>query len=255
MSYQLLTHFKTLPGTNKSCSLVFCALLLPFLSVYAQVPQAIETEETNVDGIRALAVGFEGDLRTLHLLDANRQSAGTIRLMLRSYSHPFEAPIVDGRIIFGVEAGVDEENEPVYRPIGSVPWSRSFSDRALVFIPKSFMNQPGMDQPYLIRMINLAEKDFKRGSTKIINFTPITGYVRFGEHRAAIEAGKSTTFPEITEVLPYNMAELAVYYRANDEAKAVLDTRMRYLDGSRYLFILYPDLKNQRVGFASIRGQ
>jgi hypothetical protein len=223
-----------------------------FSSGWAQSASDPVAESIDSNPIRALTVGFEEDLRDLHVLDANLQSAGSIRLVLRGYSRSFVAPITEGRILIGIAAGQDEEGEAVYEPIASIPWSPAYTNRALIFIPKSFLNQPDFNYAYLVRPIDMSPGSFAPGTARIVNFSPITVYLRFGEHRMAVEAGRSTSTSRVSEVLPGNMVYLNVYHLVGEEPNTVMESRIRYLDDLRYLIVVYPDFINRKLGVASI---
>jgi hypothetical protein len=245
-------HLHLNSPTRLVYAILFGLSLLMAASSAQEISSSEEGTEVESNTIRSLAVGFEDGLRELHILDAGMRSVGTTRLVLCGYSRPFIAPVVNGRINFGVEAGLNEENLMTYQVVASVPWSASYSERALVFIPKSFANNPELTQPYVVRPMDMSQKNFKPSTTKVVNFTPITAYILVGEHRAVVEAGKVFNIPEVTEVLPGNMALLNVYNRIDGEVNTVIETRFRYLDRMRYLIVVYPDFVNQKMGVAAI---
>lgn len=241
------------PGLSGMRLLLLLSLATPFALTQAQTKQSgpaapvVESHE-----IRALAVGIEDDLRGLHILDASNQSVGTIRLRERSFSKGFTCPIIEGQIHLGVEAGVNEANEPIYSRIASVPWEVSFKKVAMVFIPNSFIADPKITQAYVIKPMDMGGDRYESGTTKVVNFAPVTAYVSFGEHREAIERGQIKVLPKIEQVLPGNMAQLNVYHLIDEKPVTVSEGRMRYLERIRYLIVLYPDYVNRKMGVASI---
>jgi hypothetical protein len=227
-------------------------LATPLASIQAQTAQPEAATVIESQEIRALAVGIEDNLRVLHILDASNQSVGTIRLRERSYSNPFTCPIIEGQIHLGVEAGVNEANEPIYSRVATVPWKSSFTKVAMVFIPKSFIADPKVTQAYVIKPMDMSEDGYESGTTKVVNFAPVTAYVSFGEHREAVERGQMKVLPKIEQVFPGNMAQLNVYHLIDEKPVIVTETRMRYLERIRYLIVLYPDFVHRKMGVASI---
>ena len=254
MLRKFLNHAKALLGIGKSRFLMLCALLMLFVSAHAQAqaPKETETERINSPKIRALAVGFENDLRNLHLLDADGGSAGTIRLMLLSYSRPFEAPINKGLITFGVEDGVDANGITQYRPVASVAWAPEDEKLALIFIPRNFRGQANDDEAYFIRKMNMSANSFALGSTTVLNLSSAVSYVTIGEHEKTIQPHQEVTISEVNDVLSANMVGLKVAYRAEEEIHTIKQTRIRYLKRLRYLIILYSDIEKRRVELALV---
>ncbi|NBB79217.1 MAG: hypothetical protein GVY36_07175 [Verrucomicrobia bacterium] len=237
----------------KQLSLLLFAVYIATASARAQTPVTEPgTGRAETSEIRALAVGLEGDLRELHILDGENQSVGTLQLMVRSFSAKFVCPIVEGSIRFGLKSGVDEEGETLYSPLATVPWKDEFTAVTLVFIPKSYSAQADLEQPYTIQVMDMGADDFESGTTKVVNFAPVTAYVRFGEHKKVVEYGQAVTIPKINEVMRANMVQLNVYHMVGDDPHTVKKTRVRYLERIRYLIVLYPDVVNRRMGVASI---
>ncbi len=231
--------------------ITLCCIICPIFSAYGQGLDRPGASRSTPP-IRAMAVGLEGDLRVLEILDANLDSIGRLRLGIRSYSSQFTCPIVDGKIVFGIKGGFDEEGKQLYKPIASTVWKPEYKKICLVFIPKSFTGNQDMDVPYLVRVMDMGDKNYELGTTKVINFSPVTAYVQFGEHKEILERGKTALIPKIEKIRGANMAQLNVYFLRDDKPQTVMQTRMRYLERIRYLIVVYPDFVNKRLGVSTI---
>jgi hypothetical protein len=230
-----------------------CFMFLTLYKASAQSPQTSQSGSSQTPTLRALAVGFEDGLRVLEILDSNLKSTGQLRLNLRSYSAEFTCPIIDGKVIFGIENGKNAEGQTIYKPVGTVAWNPDFKKVCLVFIPKSFTG--GSDTAravYDIKAMDMSERDFALGSTKVVNLSPVKAYLRLGEHKKVIERGESIVIPKVEEVSDANMTQLNVYYLADGAPQNVMQTRIRYLKRIRYVIVLYPDFENKRLGVSSI---
>lgn len=202
--------------------------------------------------MRLMAVGYEDKLSLLHPLDKENKSTGAIFLPLRSMSAPVELPYVEGVIRFGVEDGVNELGEPNYKVVAKLLWDKAQPNGCLVFIPKSFSGNEKLKAPYLLRVMDMDLERFEPGTTRVFNFAPVTGYVRFGEHKMNVKPYSTTQIPKVTEVLRANMAQLNVYHLIEEKSHTVMQKRIRYLPNIRYLILLYPDFHNKRMGVAAI---
>lgn len=202
--------------------------------------------------IKLMAVGYQDDLKILHALDRENKSTGAFFLPLRSMSSPREFPYVEGLIRFAIEDGVNEIGETKYKVVATLSWDKAQPDGCMVFIPKSFTGNEDQKMPYLLRVMDMSENNFKQGTTRVFNFSPVTGYLKFGEHNASVQPYSITVIPQLKELLRANMAQLSVYHLIETESHTVMEKRIRYLEDIRYLIILYPDFRNKRMGVAAI---
>lgn len=200
--------------------------------------------------LRALAVGFSQDLKQLEILDANQKSVGKLSLRLRRYSQEFQCPIVNEHLVFGVEDGVDEFGNKKYRPVSAVKWNPSYQKTCLIFIPQEFQGNNAGKEPYKIVTMNMDPKTFRPGHTRVANFSPAQTLFRIGEHKQVVESGQIATIEKVNELKRMNMAQVEVYYSFEGKANNILQTRVRYLDQTRYFAIIYPDFLHRKIRVA-----
>ena len=226
-------------------------------SVAAQSPGTEEPSEHETAPIRAIAVGYENDLEQLHILNRSSEtgmfeSVGMLNLRLFSYSRAFSCPIVEGRLFFGVENGVDVDGITQYRPVASVAWAPQYKQIALVFIPNSYRGRASGNDAYTISRMDMSTSSFALGSIKAINLSPAVSYIMIGEHKETVQPKQVVNISEVKDVLAANMVSLRVAYQAKEEIRMIKQTRIRYLKRLRYLIILYPDIENRRIGLAFV---
>lgn len=219
----------------------------------AQSQTPSQSDSAEVPRLRALTVGFENNLRTLEILDASMQSIGQLTLRELAFSEEFTSPIVEGKLIFGVPNGFDEEGKPLFKPVASVKWNNSMRQTCLIFLPKSLVGKSQSTQEYGIQLMDMSPSKFKFGHTKILNFTPLNTMIRMGEHREKVAAWGSADLSKINDVTDLNMAQIEIYYMHNDKVHTAHQTRIRYLDRVRYITLIYPDLQNKRIAVNIIK--
>jgi hypothetical protein len=219
----------------------------------AQSQTAPESESVEVPRLRALTIGLENNLTTLEILDGSLQSIGQLALREQAFSEEFTSPIVEGKLIFGVPNGTDEEGKPLFRQVASVKWNRSMRQTCLIFVPKSLVGKSQNANDYGIQLLDMSPSAFKFGHTKILNFTPLNTMVRMGEHKEKVAAWGSANLSKINDVTELNMAQIEVYYIFNDKVHTAHQTRIRYLDRVRYITLIYPDIQNKRIAVNIIK--
>lgn len=224
--------------------------LTAFLSLFilssAAHSQSTTSDEVSGTQLRAIAIGLQNNLRELHLLDSSMQSTGKLSLRKLAFSREFTSPIVEGQLIFGIPNGVDEDGEPLYKPVASVPWKASNRQACLFFIPKSLVGKNQGTKEYAIQVLDMSRK-FKPGHTVVMNFTPLDTMVRMGEHKTVIKGWAKDSFSEVADVDEMNMAQIQVYYKHNNTVYNPFNAPIRYLGNIRYITLIYPDIKNRRM--------
>lgn len=232
-------------------------LSLWITTVEAQPPtpaqSPAQSDSQQIQRLRALAIGIENELKDLEILDATMQSVGQLSLRKLSFSEEFSCPLVEGKLIFGVPNGTDEEGLPLFKPVASVKWDPSVRQTCLIFIPKSLAGKSQSSQEYGVQVMDMSPSAFKIGHTKILNFTPLNTMVRMGEHKEKVGAWEKADLSKITDVTDLNMAQVEVYYEHNNKIHTAHQTRIRYLDRVRYITLIYPDIVNKRVSVNIIK--
>lgn len=227
---------------------IHCALTV-VLSLWISTTTAHSQEtqaETKVSQLRALAVGYENELKELEILDATLQSVGKLKLRKLSFSTAFTCPVVEGKLIFGIPAGIDEEGQPIFKPVASVNWKSSYREVCLIFIPKSLAGQSQGNTEYSVQLMDMSSK-FKLGHTKILNLTPFDTMIRVGEHKTSLKPWGKFEIKQVKELTGVKMAQLDVFYKYNDTIHSANQSRYRYLERTRYITFIYPDIRNKRV--------
>lgn len=198
--------------------------------------------------IRAVAVGLEGELKVLELLDAELQSVGQLSLRKFAFSKEFTCPIVEGQLRFGAPDGVDKKGKPKFRLVASLDWQESDNEMCLLFLPKSLMvdgKQAATD--YTIQLLDMGTDSFELGHTQFINLTSFETKVHVGEHTASLAAWDELTLPTISEVNDMNMAPMDVSYIEEGTEHKAFNNQLRILGNTRHIAFIYSDHKNDRV--------
>lgn len=229
---------------------VFISLFAILATAHSQQPSVTSSADRvkEVVGLKltSIAIGLENDLKKLEILDAMGQSVGQIGLRKFAFSREFTCPVVEGKLIFGVPNGFDEEGKPLYKVVASKNWQQSNKQACLIFIPKSLVGNRAGSNEYLIQTLDMSQK-FQLGHTKVINFTPFETMVRLGEYKKTIKPWSQSDVSEIKQLTGVKMAQISVLYNYNGELKNVRQSRFRYLEDTRYITFIYPDIKNKRV--------
>lgn len=230
-------------------------LSISTVSSIAQTTPIEPEEATSIKAplMRALAIGLQDELSELEILDAKLQSVATVNLRKFKFSSPFRCPIVNGKLVFGVQSGVNEEGIPVYKPVAVTDWDRSMAQSCLIFIPMQLRGGSDNGIEYAIHKLDMSQSSFDRGHTKVLNFTPFDTIMQMGEHKAATNAWGTSNVPEVKELGRMNMAQIGVFYKYNNSIRNPFQTQIRYLDQTRYLAIIYPDLVNKEVGVKIVK--
>jgi len=221
---------------------------LSFLLCLWGCPLILNGENLQSAPLRALSVGYEQELRDLVILDANMQSSGQLSLRRFRFSKMFKCPIVDGQLVFGISDGINEKGTPQFREVASVEWKHSYGNSCLLFLPKSLKGEttPGSSE-YSIQIVDMKTNSFKPGHIKIINTTPWRTMVRAGEHEKGIAAWEVAELSKIEEIGPSRMTQLIVSYTKEDSQYHAHQSRIRYLESTRYFVLIYTDMKTKRV--------
>ncbi|MGJ8640108.1 MAG: hypothetical protein ACSHYA_12030 [Opitutaceae bacterium] len=226
----------------------FFGLLIATMATHAQPVPAVPIEpvSTKTPPLRALTIGILDDLRNLEILDANMQPAGRLSLREFSFSSAFRCPIVDGRLIFGTQNGTNEEGVPVYKPVAAIKWDSSLKQSCLIFIPANLRGDKS-GAKYVIQNLDMSPAKFKPGHTKVLNFTPVDTVTMMGEHKVSTSKWGTSSMPTVKDVTSLNMTQMGVYYKHKDRVHNPYQTQIRYLDQTRYLTIIYPNIENKRI--------
>ncbi|MGJ8653599.1 MAG: hypothetical protein ACSHX8_10035 [Opitutaceae bacterium] len=215
---------------------------------------ASESKSIESPKIRALAIGLEGGLKDLEILDANLKSSGKLSLRQFAFSKTFTCPIVDGEIRFGVPSGTSITGKKKFRQVASFKWKDSYEQVCLLFLPKSLMVDDSRSTiEYTIQLINMSTDSFELGHTKIVNLTPLNTIVNAGEHNATVAAWDRLDFPKIEKTTGVNMAQLDVSYIKEGTEHNAYQTRMRYQETTRYITIIYTDTEKDKVSVCIVK--
>lgn len=204
--------------------------------------------------LRALAVGYEQNLKTLEILDADMQSVGKLPLRKFNFSKTFTCPIVERRLIFGIANGKDEAGKLKYKQVASIDWENNYERSCLLFIPKSIQGdteQGGLE--YTIQVMDMNADSFKPGVIKTINLTPWEMLVNVGEHEEILAPWNQTVFSKIEELDKMNMAQIEISYIKKGTSYNAFQSRMRYLPGTRYIILTYSDIDNDQVAVSVVK--
>ncbi|CAA6677581.1 MULTISPECIES: hypothetical protein [unclassified Lentimonas] len=212
-----------------------------------------ESAVTGANQLRAISVGLENDLKEMVILDASLQSVGKLSLRSFGFSQPFSCPIVDGNLVFGVPNGMDEDGKPLFKPVASVKWKSSYKQACLLFIPKSLVGKSESTKEYAIQVLDMSPRGFEFGHTKLMNLTPFDTMVRIGEHQSKLKPWSNSDVSKIKELTGVKMAQIGVYYLYDDTIHNAKQTRFRYMEDTRYITVIYPDIQNKRIEVRTIK--
>ena len=217
--------------------------------LFVSKPAALESPE-----IRALAVGFENGLENLEILDAKLKPVGQLALRQFGFSKAFTCPIVEGKIRFGVRDGSTIIGKKKYRLVASLDWKDSYKQVCLLFIPKSLTENAAQDAAeYTIQIMDMSTQSFGLGHTKIINLTPNKSMVSVGEHKTTVEAWSESQLSKVKERSNMNMAQVGVSYMKEGTEHDAFQSRMRYLETTRYITFIYTDTKKDRIAVRIVK--
>ena len=221
-------------------------------AAHSQTPPP-QPAANNSPKLRALTIGYENELKDLEMLDADLQSVGKLSLRQFTFSKGFTCPIVEGTLNFGIPNGTNEEGIPIFKQVASVKWQSSYKQVCLIFIPKSLAGKSNGTQEYIVQVLDMSTGQFKLGHTKVMNFTPFETMVRIGEQQTSLKPWTKSEVKKVNELTGVKMAQVSVFYNYNNAIHNAQQTRFRYLEDTRYITLIYPDLVNKRVGVKIVK--
>ena len=97
----------------------------------------------------------------------------------------------------------------------------------------------GTKPAYRLVFIDDSAKAFPKGESRILTLLPVEAAIEAGEHKLPIHPGVIANLPAVKKVDNFNMAQTNFYYKQGESWTAFTERQLQYLDGVRYIFIVY----------------
>ncbi|MCP5547399.1 MAG: hypothetical protein H7A50_08505 [Akkermansiaceae bacterium] len=155
-------------------------------------------------------------------------------------SKPVPLPVVGKALVFRSEA-----DGP---PVSSPKVSENLRDALVLFLPPE---KP--DAGFRAVVIDGSEKSFPESGSLVLNL--YSEEVRFvlGEHKILLPAGKTATLQRPAERDNFNMAAVMFQFRSKTGWRSAYETKSRFPEGQRHLYVSYVDPKGNRPRIRAYR--
>ena len=97
----------------------------------------------------------------------------------------------------------------------------------------------GTKPAYRLVFIDDSAKAFPKGESRILTLLPVEAAIEAGEHKLPIHPGVIANLPPVKKVDNFNMAQTNFYYKQEESWTVFTERQLQYLDGVRYIFIVY----------------